>query len=397
MITFHTYPTAAKNVEIALEARLRGNRIHLPPYPAVVAKLQHLAQEKRANAAEVGRIVAADAALCAVVFNRARSAAMRGAAPIESLDAAIFRIGIDELIRIALASKLGPSASAAGPLAALRRDMWRRSLISARIALELARPRGIGADDAFVGGLLHDFGAIALVAGLEELAADHELPVLGEPVWRTLIHKRRHEFGQVVAARWDLPPRIKELITGAAPQAPLGVLMALVDRIVTALDRAPVEGADPLHEFTELDAAERAHIPAALPETVRFMAELEQEVRPSAEVASHVEPEKFVEPSWPAALDVMTRSHCYRTTSLSATTLVMTGPEPLMANWVAPMILQTDFEPIDILANVRACKKLPDGSYEITAQPFGLAGPPKAAWLYLLAKTRPAGAAASAG
>jgi hypothetical protein len=43
---------------------------------------------------------------------------------------------------------------------------------------------------------------------------------------------------------------------------------------------------------------------------------------------------------------------------------------------------------IAMLANVKTCDALPSGEFFVTAQPFGLAGEDKAAWLRLIDRTR---------
>ena len=52
------------------------------------------------------------------------------------------------------------------------------------------------------------------------------------------------------------------------------------------------------------------------------------------------------------------------------------------------MTLRCTPDTITMLANVKTCQSLPSGDFFVTAQPFGLAGEDKAAWLRLIERTR---------
>ena len=58
----------------------------------------------------------------------------------------------------ALAVSLGGQVNVSGPLEGLRRKWWYQSLMSAQCSYHLGDMRGLRRDEAFVCGLLHDFG-----------------------------------------------------------------------------------------------------------------------------------------------------------------------------------------------------------------------------------------------
>src|SRR3954470_7924595 len=190
--------------------RLRTTEVRVPPYPAVASSLDRLNRDGRATVAEVASIVATDAALAATVLRHATSAAGRSNAPA-TLEVAISRLGFDELTRVVIATTIGVAVAASGPLAVLRRDQWRRSLLAAMFCRELAQRRGIAPDQAFLAGLLHDFGAIVVVACIESFGTA-ALPVLKEMTWRRMVEDLHIEFGMVVVARWQLPEPIAEVV-----------------------------------------------------------------------------------------------------------------------------------------------------------------------------------------
>src|SRR5882757_262355 len=86
-----------------LVERLRTSEIKVPPYPAVASSLDKLSRDGRTGVAEVASIVATDAALAATVLRFATAAALKSNAPA-TLEAAIWRLGLDELTRVVIAT-----------------------------------------------------------------------------------------------------------------------------------------------------------------------------------------------------------------------------------------------------------------------------------------------------
>jgi HD-like signal output (HDOD) protein len=342
--------------------------------------------------AEVASIVATDAALAATVLRHATSAAARSNAPA-TLETAISRLGLDELTRVVIAATIGVSAGAPGPLAVLRRDQWRRSLLSAMFCRELAQRRGVAPDQAFLAGLLHDFGAIVVIACIESLGTA-ALPVLPEPIWRRMVEDLHVEFGMVVVARWQLPEPISEVVTSHhAPHScnrvyrPLVQLVAVVDQIITILDDSSRGGLAALTEVAGLEHDERFRIGALMPKVAHQMARFETTTERDA--ASKIAAEtQTIEGSWPVDFAIAGKGAAGH----RACALAFRSPARLAQGWLAELTLQCPPDTITMLANVKSCQALPDGGHLVIAQPFGLAGEEKAAWHRLVERTRRASA-----
>ncbi|MEO7735498.1 MAG: HDOD domain-containing protein [Kofleriaceae bacterium] len=386
-------PAREPNLAAQLVEQLRTTEIRVPPYPAVAGQLDRLSRDPRTSVAEVAAIVATDAALAATVLRHANSAARSSNAPA-TLEAAIWKLGVDELTRVVLASSVGAAASAPGPLALLRRDQWRRSLLSAMFCKELAGRRGVAPDQAFLAGLLHDFGAVVVVACLESLGAAH-LPVLPEATWRRLVDDLHIEFGMVVVARWKLPEPIAEVIashhtphTCMRVHRPLVQLVAIVDQIVEILDR-PEGGIAALAEVPGLEHDERFRIGALMPKVAEQMARFETPA--VREVGSLITPTpSLLDGGWPVDFVIESRSQAeYRACALAPSMIAFRSAAMLQPAWLAEVTLRCEPDTIAMLVNVKSCEPQA-GEFLVTAQPFGLAGEDKAAWLRLIARTRTA-------
>jgi HD-like signal output (HDOD) protein len=378
------------SLEAALIARLRANQLHVPSYPAVATKLQALVQRGRGTD-ELAAVAAHDPPLVAALLAHAASAAQGAAAAPASLSAAIQRLGIQELVRLALAASLGAVATAPGPLVTLRRDTWRCALLSARLCHDLAERRGISPDEAYLAGLLHDFGAIAIVAGFEELGKESSLPTLPEVTWRAMVSRLHVPFGAAIAQRWKLPAAITQVIASYglppdAPRSPLVKLVHLVDRAIEKLDRAPATGIAALLELGELSTNERYAIGAALPDVVAQMAAY----APTAEApaVSSVEHAPRAEDAWPVAFDVSHNNEVLQARAVSPSSFELVARAPLPPKWLADVKLHVEPEPLAMLVNVKSCEQLADGSFAIVMQPFAVDGPVKAQWSALVERAR---------
>lgn len=389
-------PASARESPIDLSTKLvqqlRTTEIRIPPYPAVALSLDRLSRDPRSSVTDVAQIVATDAALAATVLRHATSASLKSSAPV-TLEAAIRKLGLDELIRVVIATTVGVAATAPGPLGLLRRDQWRRSLLSAMFCRELAQRRGVAPDQAFLAGLLHDFGAVVVVACLESFGVAR-LPVLSESTWRRLVEDLHVEFGLVVVSRWQLPEPIKEVVAhhhaphhSTRAYTPLVQLVAIADQIIAVLDR-PTGSIAALLEVPGLEQDERYKIGALMPKVAEQMARFETPAQ--REVASSIAPSDTpIDDGWPVDFVIASRNFTeYRAVAMTPSTFAFRSQTMLAPAWLADLTLHCAPDKIQMLANVKSCQQLPPGDFLVTAQPFGLAGEDKNAWFRLIERTR---------
>lgn len=379
--------TSIEDLERAIATALASNRFKVPPYPAVAAKLESLARQR--NGATINQLVAvisADACLAAQVLGRAQSAANSNGRAVTTLFEALSRVGLDTLVQMALATGLGSEVIAPGPLAELRRDMWRRGLLSAHLARMLANNRGVSEETAYSAGLIHDLGSAIVVTTLEDLAKQLPLPVLPEASWRQLVHNHQVAFGMVIASRWKLPDTLTELIAHGhdqTSQSPLAQLIQLSDRIVARLDGTPTTGIAAMMDFPELSDIERCTIGSVVQEVVKNMASY-NEVKATKTVPSNVAVERPANGLLPVAFEVTPehKRRC-RARAISSEALVLDGDDELLPNWLIELTLHCQPKPMTMLANVRSCERS-GARYVISVQPFALGGTAKHQWQQLV-------------
>jgi HD-like signal output (HDOD) protein len=392
-----THESSGLDLSSQLIQQLRATEIRIPPYPAVALSLDRLARDPKSTLTDVTSVIAADASLAATVLRYASAASMKSNAPV-TLDAAVRKLGLEELTRVVIATTVGASATAPGPLSLLRRDQWRRSLLSAMFCRELAGRRGVLPDQAFLAGLLHDFGAVVVLACLESLGKDR-LPTLSEATWRRLVEDLHIEFGMIVVQRWQLPEPIAEVVThhhtphGASrAHRTLVQLVSIVDQVIAVLDRGSSGGIAALLEVPGLEQGEHYRIGALMPKVAEHMARFESP--PQRDVTSAIAVVgNPVEDGWPIDFFIESKNLIeYRACTLTPSTIAFRAASALQPAWLTELTLRCTPDTITMLANVKTCDQLPGGEFFVTAQPFGLAGEDKAAWMRLIERTRKAAA-----
>jgi HD-like signal output (HDOD) protein len=185
----------------------------LPSLPPAVAALLTVTDRPDASLGEVAEVVRTDPGLAAQVLRVANSAAWGGRVPVATLREALLPLGLWEVRRLALVLTLYNSLYPAGHL--LDHDAcWRHSLGVAQAMEALARLAAASGhpeepDHAYLAGLLHEVGLLALAIhypqeylavrrcaeACERPFAECEREVLG------LTHGR---LGALMASRWRL-------------------------------------------------------------------------------------------------------------------------------------------------------------------------------------------------
>ncbi len=386
-------------LERAIQERVASNTLRIPPYPAVAVRVQEALGRKDAGLAEVAELVGADAVLAAAILRCANSVMYRRGPPVTDLLQGITRVGAAEVLRLLLASGLSTGAQAVGSLVSIRRLIWIEGLASAALCQELARARGLRTEEAFVLGLLHDFGKIvtssALEALLDEGRFDGRFPL---EAWAALVERQHVAVGMATAAAWKLPVLVGEVIAAhhAAPGAvhckdpKLLEVVRLSDQVVALLlTRSRVTSAD-LGRIAGLGPEERTAVERVIENVPEFVSAFET---PAA--AAFVGSPRVALPETTfggagrkvakvgVSVSVARRPRLFQVSEVSPDGLVMGGEEPLPEDRLLEAKVYAQ-EPFTMWALVRLCGRAP-GGFRGELAPFALSGPIKESWEKLVA------------
>jgi putative nucleotidyltransferase with HDIG domain len=240
-------------------SRMKAKR--LPSLPISVVALGEAVQDERCTVDRILGILSKDPALSATLLRLANSALYAGEGSVQDLRTAILRLGFDAMATLGTGAAVIKNLRGGAHLDALK--LWQHSVavgLTAKGICILAKRHG-QAETAFLTGLLHDIGKIALdtcfpddyTAVLEKVAGgaffvDAEHEVLG------LDHA---EAGALLAEDWSFPPAIAGVIRAHHDPRPdefLPNLIHMADLLVRT--RIPMGPADEclMISFDELPA-----------------------------------------------------------------------------------------------------------------------------------------------
>lgn len=189
----------------------RKNRPGPASAPSLSLRLLNLVASQHAEVGEMVRLVSADAALTAGVLTVANSAVYRGVDEIDTVRAAVVRLGLDEVARVAGAvsarSLFNPRLKAELATHGARFSaLFHRALTVATGAAMLTLGRRDGRSDrAYLGGILFDVGKSVALRSLAALEGAAE-GLAADPARVDRVLEQVHlEVGGECHQEWNLP------------------------------------------------------------------------------------------------------------------------------------------------------------------------------------------------
>lgn len=213
--------------------------VELPALPRVAQRALALLQDPDVDYRQLGEAVRTDQALAARMLRLVNSAAFARMFKVERIEAAFARLGRRTLQSVILAMSLkGLALEKSGVEGALGQDLWRHSICCAAVVGAASRRYGLPENDAFLAGLLHDIGKLAVLRVVHAYQESY-----GQKVPRVLYQRLCDEWheplGRQLAANWRLQHPLPDIIGNhhatVTADDPLATCRALVQlAIVTS-------------------------------------------------------------------------------------------------------------------------------------------------------------------
>jgi putative nucleotidyltransferase with HDIG domain len=149
--------------------RCLGGLKALPPIPKLFTTLnQALTGDPNAASLEdIAAILGQDIVMASKILQLANSSFFGGRTTVMSVEQAVKLLGILLLSGLVLQHELFAKSNLPDPLESWREELNRESLATAALAARIAQQQGLDSaqcDEAYLAGLLHDVGRLALVA-----------------------------------------------------------------------------------------------------------------------------------------------------------------------------------------------------------------------------------------
>ena len=184
----------------------------LPILPNLVMQILALTDDMNAGARDYERLIMQDAALTAKILRTANSSYFGGNGQIANLRRALTQVGNNTLRSMCLTVSLQSALSSKTLNKAFNpKQFWLHSMAVACAAKILAcLARDARAEEAFVAGLVHDIGKLALCMFLP-LEATHVYQLMQTykitqfEAELQFLGASHQDIGQIAAQRWQLP------------------------------------------------------------------------------------------------------------------------------------------------------------------------------------------------
>ena len=188
----------------------------LPALPQVAVKVMEMVRDPDTRTKDLEEVLLRDPALTAKVLRIANSAFYGVRGNVSTLSRAIVILGFNTLRSVVMASSTEEIYKRSTNFT--EKILWEHSLAVALAARTIAQECRYGAaEEAFVGGLLHDIGKVVLDSNApEEYSQVMELVYNGEQSFidaETDVFGFDHsEIGAMVVNRWNLTPELQEAV-----------------------------------------------------------------------------------------------------------------------------------------------------------------------------------------
>lgn len=190
---------------------LEKDKLVLPTLPEVALRVRETLEDEDSGMGEVAKVITSDAALSARLIQVANSPLLRAARTIESVEAAVTRMGANMTRNLVTSIAMEQMFQATSDATDSRlRALWEHSTQVAALCHALAAQfTKLKPDQALLAGLVHDIGALPIITMAEdmpELLAD-------TTALDSIISKAHTTIGEAILQKWNFSP---ELIAVAA-------------------------------------------------------------------------------------------------------------------------------------------------------------------------------------
>jgi HD-like signal output (HDOD) protein len=223
-----------------LVAELEAGEVRLPSFPDVAARVQRVLEDERATAAQIGKVLGADAALAARVLRLANSSVFNTSGKqVTDLPQAVNRLGHELVRSAAISFALRQMKIIDGDKKVRKQlhELWRKGTLVASIGYVLAREtRAAAPDEALVTGILHNVGRLYLLVRAQELSS----AINDSGMWDQMLHDWHPRIGRAILEHWKFPqPIVAAVADQNSLELPAVGASRLTDVLVASIALVP--------------------------------------------------------------------------------------------------------------------------------------------------------------
>lgn len=192
-----------------IRERLAGDLRGLPVFHSVAVKLQQMIVSRDFRIEDVIRLIGEDQALASQVLKMGNSSFYTGLSKVATIKDAVVRLGAQEVANLVMMASQAELYRSGDPILdnAMQR-LWDHALSCATGASWLASRTGYSllATEAFMGGLLHDIGKLAIIKALDDILQTGETKTnVSEILINEILDTMHEDVGYRLMSSWGLP------------------------------------------------------------------------------------------------------------------------------------------------------------------------------------------------
>lgn len=202
----------AAQVVMGLARELNSDRIELPGFPDVVARIQRVLADEKTSSKDVVKLVASEPALAARFVQLANSAAFnKSGREVSDLKTAINSLGYN-MVRsqaAAFAMRQMEQQEWLRPIRPVLADIWRTSNGVAALSFAVAKHvPGVQPDESMATGLFHLIGKLYLFAR----ARQESINPADIADWEKALNEWHMTIARTILDHWSIPARVAEAV-----------------------------------------------------------------------------------------------------------------------------------------------------------------------------------------
>jgi len=206
--------TAAENLRLAVVGQLLKADYKVPLLPTEVNKILEITQRDNYSLRDLSEVIVTDQVITAQLLKHANSALYNRGNTIESVPMAVQHLGAQTVTNLVLTLSLQSVVTGRDIFLEDRKRIWKYSLACALLCRAVAPIARIEREQAFLCGLMIDFGKSVLLSLIQELMQKQkEYQTTPKAVIDYLIETYHPKVGGVVGEKWKLPSAVQEAIT----------------------------------------------------------------------------------------------------------------------------------------------------------------------------------------
>jgi len=185
---------------------LENDNLVLPTLPEVALKVRDTLEDENSSLVDVAKIITSDAALSARMIQVSNSPLLRAANPIESVEAAVTRMGSNMIRNLVTSMVMEQMFQATSDVTDNRlRKIWEHSTEVAAISHALTSQfTKLQPDQAMLAGLVHDIGALPILSRAE----DYPELLEDEATLDRIINSVHTTIGAEILRKWNFPEEL---------------------------------------------------------------------------------------------------------------------------------------------------------------------------------------------